>query len=646
MKASTVEAASTGGGLWYSYLFLMLYMLIAVSGVTHADLLTSKTLTLPVLNVNLPLLGFFWLAPLLLVISHAYVLLHFSIMRSKLQAFTTELLSKTWDIEAQEFARRQLPNSIFIQLLAGPREIRKGTQRVLLLIISFVSLAMGPVFVLFLFLLQFLPYHHEGLTWWHRLLIMLDLVLLIKLWPLAAMSEGGTSKRSRFISIAVAVLLGVMTVTVTLFPGEWLDEHSYQLRFIPTAWPNPHGVADDSASPAVKEKPRDKLCETEFNAAPCPSVLSKVMRVSEDFIASMKWISLRTLLLEGDVDLRTGKPLSLFSNRLVLPSHNNPGAVLFEERSTGELDATLSLRARNLQGAVFINANFRGADFTAANLRGAVLIGADLRGAKMGCASSQLNGAGSNFVGTYVVKGTDCTQLQNADLSAAFLQKTSIGKAVFSKTKFAGANLREASLSGANMPGTDFSYADLSGANLMNAVVDMSNMSHAKLIGAHLQYISALRVDFSGAKLGLAWMEGADLKGAVFKAANLDGTSFIKADGVDPETWEKSWPVSRNTTMREKKVASVWLAAVCDSKYPGLALQAVLLPLGMAVEGQYIESHSPFLKNSPLPYRLIERFRDSNACKGARFFTDDQRQSLEDMANQKAGVSPHADVTQ
>ncbi|UVL43114.1 hypothetical protein LOY55_13845 [Pseudomonas sp. B21-040] len=195
LRASTVEAANTGGGLWYSYLFVLLYMLIAVSGVTHADLLTNKSVTLPFLNVDLPLLGFFWLAPLLLLISHVYVLLHFSIMRSKLEAFTTELLDKIHDVEEREFVRQQLPNSIFIQQLAGPREVRKGARRGLMLVISVVSLAVGPIFVLFLFLFQFLPYHNEGITWWHRLLVVADLILLMKLWPLAAMNVGRVSKK-------------------------------------------------------------------------------------------------------------------------------------------------------------------------------------------------------------------------------------------------------------------------------------------------------------------------------------------------------------------------------------------------------------------------------------------------------------------
>jgi hypothetical protein len=46
---------------------------------------------LPFLNVDLPLVGFFVLRPLLFLIVHAYVLLHFVLLGSKVGAFHTEL---------------------------------------------------------------------------------------------------------------------------------------------------------------------------------------------------------------------------------------------------------------------------------------------------------------------------------------------------------------------------------------------------------------------------------------------------------------------------------------------------------------------------------------------------------------------------
>jgi hypothetical protein len=64
-----VDAATVGGGLWLSYLFVFFYLAIATGGVTHRDLFLESPVKLPFLNVDLPLIGFFVLGPLLFPIS-------------------------------------------------------------------------------------------------------------------------------------------------------------------------------------------------------------------------------------------------------------------------------------------------------------------------------------------------------------------------------------------------------------------------------------------------------------------------------------------------------------------------------------------------------------------------------------------------
>src|SRR5204863_319329 len=83
LRDAVVDAATVGAGLWFSYLFVLFYLLIAVGGVTHVDLFLENPVKLPFLNVDLPLLGFFWLGPLIFLIVHAYVLLHFVFLAGK-----------------------------------------------------------------------------------------------------------------------------------------------------------------------------------------------------------------------------------------------------------------------------------------------------------------------------------------------------------------------------------------------------------------------------------------------------------------------------------------------------------------------------------------------------------------------------------
>ena len=85
------DAASVGGALWVSYLFVLFYLAVAAGAVTHADLFFEKPVKLPFLGVELPLFWFFVLAPFLFVIVHAYALVHLVMLTNKAKRFDEEL---------------------------------------------------------------------------------------------------------------------------------------------------------------------------------------------------------------------------------------------------------------------------------------------------------------------------------------------------------------------------------------------------------------------------------------------------------------------------------------------------------------------------------------------------------------------------
>ena len=161
LRDAVVDAASVGGGLWLSYLFVFFYLAIAAGGVTHRDLFFENPVKLPFLNVDLPLIGFFVLGPLLFVIVHAYTLLHFTLLAGKVADFDAALRQQIGDEDTQARLRRQLPINIFVQFLAGPREARTGRIGWLLRLTTWISLVAGPILLLVFFQLQFLPYHNE-----------------------------------------------------------------------------------------------------------------------------------------------------------------------------------------------------------------------------------------------------------------------------------------------------------------------------------------------------------------------------------------------------------------------------------------------------------------------------------------------------
>src|ERR1700731_556332 len=99
LRDAVVDAASIGAGLWISYLFALFYFAIAAGAVTHRDLLLESPVKLPFLNVELPLKAFFILGPLVFLVVHAYVLLHFLLLASKVGAFHAELRKQISDDE-------------------------------------------------------------------------------------------------------------------------------------------------------------------------------------------------------------------------------------------------------------------------------------------------------------------------------------------------------------------------------------------------------------------------------------------------------------------------------------------------------------------------------------------------------------------
>jgi Pentapeptide repeats (8 copies) len=417
VRKSVEDAASLSGTLWLSYLFALFHIGIAAGAVTHKDLLLENAVKLPFLNVELPLVAFFALAPILFVISHAYTLMHFVLLAAKAGTFNAELGKKipdpdgapTEDISPGRAAelretrfglRRQLPSNIFVQFLAGPRDIRDGGLGCLLKAVAWISLVIGPVLLLLLIQVQFLPYHLWWVTWVQRFAILADVILLWALWPAVLESRSEIKWppiwRHPVLTLASLVPIG-LAFTAATFPGEGLDEWIGKRQWIP---PSPSAKWSDQKD---------------------------WMSFLTTWYGQEGWTSFHDVLFNGDVDDVTRRRKSLFSNTLVLPTFDALEAAKIDDpKKLDTVKHTLILRGRHLESAVFYSADLRKADLEGAHLQGAQLKGASLQAA----------------------------QLQGASLQAAQLQGASLRDA-----KLEGASLLDAKLEGALLD-----RADLHGA--------------------------------------------------------------------------------------------------------------------------------------------------------------------------------------
>jgi uncharacterized protein YjbI with pentapeptide repeats len=462
LHAAVVEATTAGTGVWVSYFLALFYLAIAAGGVTHRDLLLENPLKLPLLNLDLPLKSFFVFAPGLFLILHACVLLRFVLVAGKVRAFNGELRKQVFSGELRALLRFQLPSNMLVQFLSMPREMYNGITRLLLRLITGISLVAAPLALLIFFQLQFLPYHNEAIAWWQRLTVVADLALLWTLWPPIAGSERVRItwidfRRGIVAAAIVASLVPILLVFgVLTFPGEWLDANLPSIRFLPS-----------------KSRPGG-------------------------------WTSLYALLVAGDIDLQTRKPTSVWSNRLVVPNIR-PGDTAKPGASTDirGLSERLSLSGRRLEKAILFSADLRKVDFSAAHLKDADLSGADLREATFGCDS--------------FASQPECTDLRAASLEGAQLQGASFTGARLQGASLEGAQLQGASLAAARLQGASLAGAQLQGASLLQA-----QLQGASLLGAQLQGASLPQAQLQGALLVTAQLQGASLKGAQLQAASLD----------------------------------------------------------------------------------------------------------------------------
>jgi hypothetical protein len=218
-RKAVEDTAAIGGGLWLSYLFVLFYLGIAAGAVTHADLLMQAPVKLPFLNIELPLLAFFFLAPLLLLLTHAYTLVHLVLLARRVAQFNAiEGLSEAW--------RRRLPSNIFVQFLGAPEEDRYGPFGLLLGAILWVTLVVAPIALFLLLEIQFLPYHSRWITWTIRVTLLLDLGLLWWLWRNILASRAPARKTGAEMTAgALLTLLVVLFAWGATFPGEWQEKY-------------------------------------------------------------------------------------------------------------------------------------------------------------------------------------------------------------------------------------------------------------------------------------------------------------------------------------------------------------------------------------------------------------------------------------
>lgn len=485
---SANAASATARNAWLAFLVLIAYLLVTLAGVTHTDLLLNSPIKLPIVNVAIPLFSFFWVAPFLLLLVHLGLLMQHAMLAHKFALFSDVISARETGLSRDHPDRRQVNSYVFAYLLAGPKPLR--VLGYLMRLMVFVTLSLLPVLVLLYFQVKFLPFHDVAATHAHRLVILLDLVLLFSVRPFIAMPYLRPAGRKlrlgsehwpwelsyRNLGVSAALYLAVLGFSVLV-------------ATVPQGCFWPFGSQND-----------DCFSLDRLTAGWAPAQVGSRAQPREVFTPTK-------LLFEGEPDLITGKPTSWFARNIIVTDKD-----LVPDKDGDSGEVSISLRGRDLRFAVLNRSDLHRADLAGVDLRGASLAHTRLDKARLGKA-----------------------QLQGADLARAQLQGANLGL-----TQLQGADLRRAQLQGADLGG-----AQLQGANLGGARLQGADLGSARLQGAHLITAQLQGADLRSARIWQTYpprkhdLELADLANA--KIVPLTDKERKDLEKLIAESKDKKW---------------------------------------------------------------------------------------------------------
>lgn len=493
---SSSETANTA---WLIFLAIMAYLMVAVAGVTHRDLLLETPVSLPVLDVQIQQRQFFQFAPIILVLFHIGLVSQLVLLARKTLEFDFAVRALESTDRRTHPLRLELDNFFFVQAIAGPH--RSAIMSTMLHGISWLTLAILPVILLLYIQISFLPYHSVSVTWTHRICLFVDILLLMLLGTFLMRLE--TSFWSAFVRTSVhqpiafvatgALMLATIffSFLVATIPGEKLDVMAA------TVW-----------------RPSDGNSNANLTGF------------------------LRLPLL---IDANDGTLLGFFHRNLIVTDTD-----LVPDQQGQDGEATVVLRGRDLRFARLDRSDLHGSDLTGADLDGASLVGADLRGARIQCADLTEVMLTENRVKAHCPSAQrarfDRARLNGAKLSGADFTDASFDEAdleaveapvaLFTGASFSSARLDKADLTGGvNLNGANFLLATLQGVDLTGAQMQFADFTSAQLQGAvisHANLRGALLRDanLEAADLSKSKLQGADMNGAVVAAADMRGAGI------------------------------------------------------------------------------------------------------------------------
>ena len=591
------RASDPAWSSWLAFLLLLTYVVVTLASVNHKALLLNSPVKLPIINADIPLVGFFQYAPALLLLVYLSLLVQHVVLARKYRKFTDAIASYEMETGTEHPARERVHSYVFSQIAAGPKP--NLITKFMMQLIVYVTFAVLPIITLLYFQIKFLPYHDVSITYWHRIAVILGFAMLILLTPL--MQNTGPARRRWDIKVGpqaeaweasgTQVLLVLLLLPIVLgfswlmatVPNEWIDR---RLGFVaPTSVRVGPEEEAKLLNPLVRRIVYDRLPD------------------DNDKGWWRRWLLSYRVLIVEDTDLAADE------------------------------DAKVVLRERNFRFALLNRSDLHRAD----------LAWADLRGAQMWKTLAKGKLKDAQLQGTFLKEA----QLQGAQLNSAQLQGADLSNAKLQGAELSYANLQGADLRGAKLQGADLSYANLEGADLRGAKLQGANLAGAKVQGADFASAEIWLVNFprdlanqSPAPLGVADLKmsplSSDAKAQLRQDLNTDITDpevltvvTARLDQIlrnDPPDWEdgSSWQdyVSTAKEPSTEELARFHAELACDDTEGTIANS-------MAGRAKAFETEH-FGKGYAKPFATALL---SENCKGGKALAGETRAALKNLVS-------------
>lgn len=546
------DTAAHAQNAYLLFLVTGTYLAITIGSTTDEQLLRVSNVTLPLLNIGIPILAFYILAPWLTLLLHFNLLLQIYILATKLHALDTTVAT----LESQERRddyRRQLFPFPLSHLLIGHHHVR--FMRFLFFVVVWITMILFPLLLLLASQIRFLPYHDEWITLSQQTAIVLEILLLWVLWPRIVKPKGQIWIwwKQAFLTLLLWAPLRTLARLIIHNEREHLDLRVQSTPGSPVLLTTrttgsfamlilaPVLLIFSLGVAVVPDSRIEQLLAAGLQSCKLSSFL-----VSKNLVTKQPTFVLTSRIFREHI--RTNRqrlPRSFFHRNLDLTEGvfvaNEPSSEIVaalhsryekEQREALQKIIGINLAGRDLRFANFSRSVLPKADLRAAQLQGAVLELAQLHGALV--SEAQLHGATLSRAQLHgaVLRRTQLqgatmwkTQLQGADLQSAQLQGADaegiqLQGSILDRAQLQGADLEDALLLGTSLEGAQLQGVDLQDAQLQAANLFKANLQGANLSGAQLQ----------GATLSFAQIQGAVLYGAVLRGATLYGAWIGSAD--------------------------------------------------------------------------------------------------------------------